>query len=64
MNSLEPLESRIAPATLLPDLKTVTYQDVDGDDVTVKFSKPILTGGLETTVFTFDSAFGTGGAGP
>lgn len=41
---LEPLEDRIAPATLV-DASTVTYQDVDGDAVTVKFSKPVFSGG-------------------
>jgi hypothetical protein len=39
---IEPLESRIAPA-LVPALNglSATYTDVDGDLVTIKFSKPI-----------------------
>lgn len=41
---IEPLEPRIAPATLLfVDAKTATYTDKDGDLVTVKFSKGILS---------------------
>lgn len=42
MQFLEYLEDRIAPATLLANGSTVTYQDVDGDVVTVKFSKAIF----------------------
>lgn len=38
---IEPLEARIAPAILL-NPTTVTYQDVDGDDVTVKLTKPLF----------------------
>src|SRR5438309_525212 len=53
--SIEPLEARIAPATLL-NPTTVTYQDADGDDVTVKFSKPVLVAGDFAAVFHFDSA--------
>ncbi|MGB8169936.1 MAG: hypothetical protein WCF18_20705 [Chthoniobacteraceae bacterium] len=34
---------------------TVTYEDVDGDRVTVKLSKPLLTAGNVNTVFTFDT---------
>lgn len=37
----EPLEARIAPATLI-NPTTVTFHDLDRDDVTVKFSKPVL----------------------
>src|SRR5262245_56852478 len=36
--TIEPLELRIAPATLV-NPTTVTYTDVDGDLVTVKISK-------------------------
>jgi hypothetical protein len=36
--NIEPLEIRIAPATLV-NPQTVTYTDVDGDDVTVKTTK-------------------------
>ncbi len=39
---LERFEDRIAPAALV-NASTVTFQDVDGDEVTVKFSKKILT---------------------
>jgi hypothetical protein len=39
---IEPLESRIAPATLV-NPTTLTFHDQDGDDVTLKFSKPVLT---------------------
>jgi hypothetical protein len=51
---LEPLESRHAPAILVGGAR-VTYQDADGDAVTVTFSKPILTAANVNTVFTFDS---------
>ena len=50
---IEPLEYRIAPATLV-NPTTITYQDADGDDVVVKFSKPILATDNPNTVFTFD----------
>ena len=43
--NIEPLESRIAPASVFVSATTATFDDVDGDHVTVKFSKPILTGG-------------------
>jgi hypothetical protein len=33
----------------------VTYQDVDGDSVTVKFTKPLLTAANVNSVFTFDA---------
>jgi hypothetical protein len=36
---IEPLESRIAPAIVLLNAQTVTYDDGDGDKVTVKISK-------------------------
>src|SRR5262245_24183438 len=51
---LAPLESRDAPATLV-GLNKVTYQDADGDAVTVTFSKPILTAANVNTVFGFDT---------
>ncbi|MEA3186514.1 MAG: hypothetical protein QOD99_344 [Chthoniobacter sp.] len=44
---IEHLEVRIAPATLL-NPTTVTFQDVDGDDVTVKLSKPLFTDAAAT----------------
>src|SRR5262245_1139166 len=51
---VERLESREMPATFV-NATTLTYQDVDGDDVTVQFSKAILTAGNAGSVFTFDS---------
>ena len=50
---LEPLESREVPATLVSPT-TVTYQDVDGDNVTVLLSQPKLTAANVNTLFTFD----------
>ncbi len=55
MSHVEILESRIAPATLV-NPSTITFQDVDGDDVTLKLSKPLLDS--ETTanaLLTFDA---------
>src|SRR5262245_55818849 len=49
---VEPLEGRVAPATLVSPTR-VTYQDVDGDAVTVTVSRPVLTLGNVNTVFTF-----------
>lgn len=51
---LEVLEDRYAPATLLNPTK-LTYQDADGDKVTVTFSKAILTSGNVDAIFTFDT---------
>src|SRR5262249_15736651 len=53
--ALEELETRLTPATLLnPNI--VTYQDVDGDKVTVTLSKPLLTShAVADQVFDFDS---------
>ena len=56
--SIEPLEARIAPATLLPGNRSVTYFDGDGDRVTVTVSK----GALALSDFTFvPSATGIAG---
>src|SRR4029450_7930094 len=55
------LENRIAPATLLPGGKVVTFTDVDGDTATVNFSKPILTEANVGSVFQFNSAFSDSG---
>jgi hypothetical protein len=55
--NIEPLESRVAPATLV-NPTTVTYTDIDGDLVTVKVSK----GALTEADFTFNNAFNTAGA--
>jgi hypothetical protein len=51
---MEQLETRDAPATLVGANK-VTYQDADGDNVAVTFSKPILNAGNVNSVFTFGS---------
>lgn len=56
VSSIEGLEGRIAPATLVSPAM-VTYTDVDGDLVTVKFSKNLLTS-LATANGVFD--FNTG----
>jgi hypothetical protein len=48
-HSLEMLEARIAPAALVG--KVLTYTDVDGDKVTVTFSKGAPAAGN----FTFDA---------
>lgn len=54
---LEPLEPRLAPAVLV-NPSTVTYTDVDGDLVTVKFSKNVLDDQVfAEQVFKFDTAF-------
>src|SRR5437667_6522488 len=55
--AVETLESRDAPATMVSPTKR-TYQDKDGDSVSVTFSKPILTAANVNTVFTLDSGFG------
>jgi hypothetical protein len=47
---IEPLESRIAPAAIFVNATTGKYTDVDGDHVTAKFSKPILTSNNVTAV--------------
>jgi hypothetical protein len=52
MRSIEPLESRIAPASLTGHV--LSYTDLDGDKVTISFSK----GTLSAANFTFDNAFG------
>jgi hypothetical protein len=54
--AVEVLEDRLAPAVLL-NPTTVSYQDVDGDNVTVHVSKGTLT----PASLTFDSAFGNSG---
>src|SRR5262245_66571849 len=55
----EPLEPRALLATLV-SATTVSYQDVDGDDVTVVLSKPILTAGNVNTLFTVNVGMGDG----
>ncbi|MHA3772257.1 beta strand repeat-containing protein [Verrucomicrobiota bacterium sgz303538] len=51
---IESLEPRVAPATLVSPT-TLTYTDVDGDLVTVKFTKPLLTQANVNSVFTFST---------
>jgi hypothetical protein len=55
MHSIELLESRIAPASLTG--RVLSYTDVDGDKVTLAFTKGTLT----AANFTFDTAFGASG---
>src|SRR5262245_44217999 len=52
---VEQLECRYAPATLVNPF-TVTYQDVDGDNVTVKISKPLFQAATINNVFDFKPA--------
>ncbi len=52
--SLEQLEPRTLLASMVSASK-LTYQDVDGDDVSVTFSKAILTAANVNSVFTFDT---------
>jgi len=52
--AIEPLEDRIAPATLV-NPTTVTFQDKNGDAVTVTISKPLFNPSLVAKVFTFDT---------
>src|SRR4051812_35727143 len=51
---VEALEGRLVPATLVSPT-VLTYQDVDGDTVTVRISKPVLNSGNVNQVFTFGS---------
>lgn len=53
----ESLEDRQMMATLVTPT-ILTYQDIDGDDVTVKFSKPILTSQAQANAI-FDFAVGS-----
>src|SRR5262245_13715104 len=50
---VEELQARLAPATLV-NAMTVTYQDVDGDTVTVKISKPLFNAATINAVLDFD----------
>lgn len=47
------LETRVLPATFV-NPTTMTYTDVDGDDVSVTFSNPILTASNVNSVFQFN----------
>src|SRR5687767_8264314 len=51
---LEPLERRDGAATLVSPTP-LTYQDADGDNVAVVFSKPILNAANVNAIFTFDT---------
>jgi hypothetical protein len=57
--AIEPLEDRIAPATLVSPTQ-VTFQDKNGDAATVTISKGLFTAANVSKVFTFDSPFATG----
>lgn len=61
---IEPLEARIAPAIVLVNARTVTYDDGDGDRVTVKISKGTFQdpNAVGQTMWLFDTAL-TGIAG-
>ncbi len=54
---VESLEVRQIPATLVSPT-TLTYQDLDGDNVTVKFSQPVLNAGNVNAVFNFSTGAG------
>src|SRR5262245_59868750 len=59
---VEPLEGRIAPASLI-DAHTVQFNDLDGDLVTVSFSKDLFASpsnqGKLNQVFVFSNGTGT-----
>jgi hypothetical protein len=55
-SSIEGLEGRIAPATLL-NPSTVIFQDLEGDTVTVKFSKNLFTGTTAQQLATANQVF-------
>jgi hypothetical protein len=54
---IEILESRLAPAAILPGGRTLKYVDLDGDQVALTIS----AGSLAESDFLFDTAFGTAG---
>jgi hypothetical protein len=58
--SVEPLEGRRLLATLVSP-KIVTYRDVDGDDVTVTFSRGVLSPARVASIVEFNNAFPTSG---
>lgn len=51
----ERLESRTLLASLISPTR-VTYQDIDGDDVTVTLSRPVLTLANVNSIFVFNSS--------
>src|SRR5439155_9318496 len=54
---VRPLEGRDAPATLV-SAHAVTYQDADGDTVTVRVSRPVFDAATVNAVLTFNSGPG------
>jgi len=56
IRGIEPLEGRIAPASLI-DAHTVQYNDLDGDVVTVTVSKALFDPAASTTVNKLDQIF-------
>src|SRR5438067_909228 len=57
---IAPLENRIAPATII-NPTTLTYQDVDGDSVVVKVSKPLFVNSqVANSIFQFTNVVGVG----
>ena len=67
VSTIEPLEGRIAPASLISST-TLTFKEVDGDLVTVKFSKPVFAFGTPganqaaNLMFTFTGGGGVDGS--
>jgi len=55
ISSIEALESRIAPAAIVGN--TLNFKDIDGDKVTIIFTK----GHINSSDFTFNNAFSTTG---
>ena len=53
-HSIEILESRIAPATLVSPT-SVTFKNTGGDLITVTISAPLFTAGNVNKVFVFDT---------
>jgi hypothetical protein len=54
LSTPEPLEARISPATLVSS-SVVTYQDIDGDTVTIKASAGIFDAATVETLLRFSS---------
>ncbi len=61
LSFIEPLEDRIAPAGLITSFRSnsIKYTDVDGDLVTVSFSKSFISSGNINNIFTLQA----GGSG-
>ncbi len=56
---IELLEARIAPAAVFVSPTTAKYTDLDGDLVTVRFSKPILTSANLATILLTTASGGS-----